>query len=66
MIKEKWKGGRNRHNNSQYFTGKEWWIFSKMLAKDMHQILQTEFKNCTFSASPQTPPFFQWPKIYNA
>ena len=27
------------------------WIFSKMLAKDMHQILQIEFKNCIFSAS---------------
>ena len=51
MIKEKWKVGRNRHNNSQYFIGKEWWIFNKMLAKDMHQILQIEFKNCIFSDS---------------
>ena len=23
IIKEKWKGGRNAHNNSQYFIGKE-------------------------------------------
>ena len=23
IIKAKWKGGRNRHNNSQYFIGKE-------------------------------------------
>ena len=62
IIKETWKDGRNRHNNSQYFVGKELWIFSKMLAKDMHQILPIEFKNCIFSASqgkfPHRHPHF--------
>ena len=39
-----------------------------MLAKDMHQILQIEFKNCIFSASegkfpPRHPHFFNGQKF---
>ena len=40
----------------------------KFLAKDMHQILPIEFKNCIFfsfsgEVPPQTPPFFNGQKF---
>ena len=41
-----------------------------MLAKDMHQILQIEFKNCIFSASerelPLRLPLFKFLNIYKS
>ena len=61
------EGARIRNKNSQYFIRNKW-IFSKMLAKGMHQIAQIEFENCIFSSfrggnPPQTPSFiFSMPK----
>ena len=41
-----------------------------MLAKDMHQILQIEFKNCIFFSFwgevPPDTPIFSMAKIYDA
>ena len=59
---ERWED--YRHENSQYFIGNEKWIFSKMLVKGMHQIVQIEFENCIFfsfwggNSPPQKLHFF--------
>ena len=49
-----------------FFIGNK--IFSKMLAKGMHQIPKIEFENCNFFSASSDTPFFSlhWPKIYNS